>query len=115
MAQFCGNDPTVMLEAAKLIQDMVDAVDINIGCPQNIAKKGAYGAYLMDQPELVRSIGMEVTLNLLMLAVSNMSKNLKVPVFCKMRLFPTIEETISFAKMLEGAGCKVKFFLICFG
>lgn len=32
--QFAGDDPLKMLEAAKLVQDKCDAVDINFGCPQ---------------------------------------------------------------------------------
>jgi len=39
-AQFCANDPEVFLSAARLIQNDVDAVDLNLGCPQRIAKRG---------------------------------------------------------------------------
>ncbi|KAH3761758.1 FMN-linked oxidoreductases superfamily protein [Pelomyxa schiedti] len=108
VAQFCGNDPNIMASAASLLisgvgvtgnrgstPGIVEAVDINIGCPQKIAKRGGYGAFIMHQPDLVREI------------VETMSKRLKVPVFCKMRLFPTLEESINFAKMLEAAGCKL--------
>src|SRR5690606_41778568 len=55
-AQFCGNDPVILLNAAKLVADKVDAVDINLGCPQRIAKKGYYGAYLMENPKLIYSL-----------------------------------------------------------
>ena len=38
--QLAGHDPQVVLSAARLIEHSVDAVDLNFGCPQNIAKKG---------------------------------------------------------------------------
>ena len=53
VVQFCGNDPDTLLEACKKVQDQCDAVDINFGCPQGIAKKGHYGSYLLESPDLV--------------------------------------------------------------
>ena len=50
VAQFCGDDPDVVVAAARHLEDAVDAVDLNLGCPQKIARKGHYGAYLLREP-----------------------------------------------------------------
>mmetsp|Transcript_32990 Transcript_32990/g.44691 ORF Transcript_32990/g.44691 Transcript_32990/m.44691 type:complete len:304 (+) Transcript_32990:49-960(+) len=92
IAQFCGNDPGTVVEAASYIQDHVDAIDLNLGCPQKIAKKGRYGAFLLSEPVLVRSI------------VERMATSLDVPITVKIRMLPTKEETVQFACMLQDAG-----------
>lgn len=40
LCQFCANDPEVFVQAALLAQDYCDAIDLNLGCPQMIAKRG---------------------------------------------------------------------------
>lgn len=56
IVQFCGNDPHQILTSAKVLEPYCDAVDINLGCPQDIAKKGKYGAFLQDEWDLVHDI-----------------------------------------------------------
>jgi tRNA-dihydrouridine synthase 1 len=53
LAQFCSNDPGHLLSAAKIVAPNVDGVDLNLGCPQRIAKRGRYGAFLMEDLGLV--------------------------------------------------------------
>ena len=55
-AQFCTHDPVALLAGAKAIEHTVDAVDINLGCPQEIARKGRYGAFLMEDWPLIHSL-----------------------------------------------------------
>jgi tRNA-dihydrouridine synthase 1 len=59
VAQFCANDKDVWLSAASLVADggACDAADLNLGCPQGIAKRGRYGAFLMQECHLVESMG----------------------------------------------------------
>ncbi|CAN6482348.1 unnamed protein product [Victoria cruziana] len=93
--QFCANDPDILLEAARHVEHDCDYVDINLGCPQRIARRGNYGAFLMDNLSLVKTL------------VQKLSSNLDVPVSCKIRIFPRLEDTLAYAKMLEEAGCSL--------
>ncbi|GMP27916.1 hypothetical protein CsSME_00003694 [Camellia sinensis var. sinensis] len=93
--QFCANDPDTLLEAARRVEHCCDYVDINLGCPQRIAKRGYYGAFLMDNLSLVKSL------------VEKLALNLNIPVSCKIRLFPDLQDTINYARMLEDAGCSL--------
>jgi len=96
ITQFCANDPLALLQAASLIETDCDAVDINFGCPQRIARQGNYGAFLMDGDwQLIYNM------------VSVLHYHLAVPVTCKVRILPSLERSIEFCKMLEKAGCQL--------
>ena len=96
VAQFCGDDPATLLAAARHVQGRCDAVDLNLGCPQAIARKGHYGAFLLPERDLVVSL------------VRALAGGLSVPVTAKIRLLPgDIDETISLALALQEAGCSV--------
>ena len=58
LVQFCSSDPQHLLTAARMVEAMgiCDGIDINFGCPQRIAKRGNYGAFLMDDLPRVEAL-----------------------------------------------------------
>lgn len=79
IAQLCGSDPDDMLKAARLVEPYVDGIDINCGCPQGIARRGDYGAFLLEQEEKILKL------------VKHLVANLRVPLSIKVRLLPDPE------------------------
>lgn len=52
--QLGGSEPELLTEAAKICQSYgYDEINLNVGCPSERVKKGAFGACLMAEPELV--------------------------------------------------------------
>ncbi len=103
IVQFAGHDPAVMLQAAQHVEASCDAVDVNLGCPQGVAKRGCYGAYLSTDWPTVFDI------------VNTLHRRLSVPVTAKIRLpasdddptQPDLTRSVEFCKMLVRAGAQI--------
>lgn len=95
VAQLAGRDAKTLVAAGRLIQDKVAAIDLNLGCPQTCAERGRYGAFLLDEPDLVIEI------------VRVMASSLECPIWCKIRLLESHQATVEFARRLEDAGCSL--------
>ena len=93
--QFCANDPDELLEAARFVEPHCDAVDLNLGCPQGIARKGHYGAFLQEDWALIYKL------------INKLHVELSVPVTAKMRILDTKEQTLEYAKMILSAGASI--------
>ena len=98
IAQICGGDPQTVLQAAQLLAPLVDGIDINCGCPQGIAKRGNYGAFLLEQPETLLTL------------VKTLTSHLPIPVSVKVRLLPgnnrddCLQKSLHLYKQLVEAG-----------
>lgn len=93
--QFCSNDPDDFLNAAKHVAPFCDAVDLNLGCPQGIAKRGNYGAFLQEDWGLIARM------------IKRLHEELDVPVTAKMRILETREKTLKYAKTILDAGASI--------
>ena len=78
-----------------MIEDKVDAVDLNLGCPQGIAKKGFYGSFLQDEWDLIYDM------------LSTLHINLSVPVCAKIRVFDDKQKTLAYAKHVCSTGISI--------
>ncbi|GAA5975423.1 hypothetical protein JCM10908_005158 [Rhodotorula pacifica] len=95
VVQFCANDKEHFLNAAKYVTDRCDAVDLNLGCPQGIAKRGHYGAFLMEEWNLIRSL------------ISHLHQNLTIPIIAKIRVFPSLAKTLHYASHVYSSGAQL--------
>ena len=94
IVQFCANDPEMLLQAAKLVENQCDAVDLNLGCPQGIAKKGKYGSFLMEDWDLIHKL------------IRKLHDNLSILVTAKIRVYDDYEKSLQYAKLVLDAGAQ---------
>ncbi|RHY98427.1 hypothetical protein DYB37_002973 [Aphanomyces astaci] len=104
IAQFAGDDPQALLDAALLVQDRVLAVDLNLGCPQPIARKGHYGSFLLRDSDTILRI------------LRDWKSHLSIPFTCKIRIIDEgskdpldrgLQATLRLVDQIEAAGASV--------
>lgn len=99
IVQFNGNDPQNLVNSGKFIDKTVSAIDLNLGCPQGIARKGNYGAYLLNTKDKT------IIFNI----IKAMVRDLACPVTVKIRKLSTgkDEDTVRFCQELEDCGASM--------
>ncbi|MES1903552.1 MAG: tRNA-dihydrouridine(20) synthase [NAD(P)+]-like protein [Paramarteilia canceri] len=83
-----SKSPEKALLAAKMVEDYVAGIDLNMGCPKPFSTKGGRGSALMNDPETAKKV------------LLTLQKNLKIPVTCKIRVFNNLEQTLELVKVL---------------
>jgi tRNA-dihydrouridine synthase 1 len=112
VAQFAGHDPEIMLAAALLAESEGAAgIDINLGCPQPIARRGHYGSALLRETDLIVEI------------IRRLTSSLTIPVSCKIRIIDDggtdpaargLQATLRLADQIEAAGGSKHDFITAF-
>ena len=98
-AQLGGSEPADLARCARLVEQYgYDEVNLNIGCPSERVQRGAFGACLMAEPELVAD------------CVRAMREAVRIPVTVKHRLGLNRVEDFSFVEKfverVSDAGCR---------
>ena len=98
--QLGGSEPDDLAACAKMGEDFgYDEININCGCPSERVQKGAFGACLMAEPDLVAR------------CVEAMTKAVKIPVTvkCRIGIDECDPETFlpAFIKPVADAGCSM--------
>jgi len=98
-AQLGGSEPEELARCAALVQEFgYDEVNLNCGCPSERVQRGAFGACLMAEPELVAD------------CVRAMRERLSIPVTVKHRTgidrVEDYEFLARFVDLVSRAGCR---------
>jgi len=87
-------DGQLALKAALQVADVIDAVDVNMGCPKPFSTTGGMGAALLDTPDVAAEI----------LRTLRRGMPETVGVSCKVRIQRTPEATVDFCRQMESCG-----------
>ncbi|KAF3425152.1 hypothetical protein E2986_08784 [Frieseomelitta varia] len=85
-------DATRALKVAKMVEQDVAGIDLNMGCPKLFSLVGKMGAALLKEPEIAVNI------------LKTLVDNLNIPVTCKIRVLPDLDETLELCELLQSTG-----------
>lgn len=71
--QMGSANPERALNVAKMVENDVAAIDINMGCPKAFSMKGGMGSALLLDPDRAKAI------------LTTLVQNVKIPITCKIR------------------------------
>jgi tRNA-dihydrouridine synthase 2 len=75
-----------------MMQNDVAGIDINMGCPKKFSILGGMGGALLSDPQKATDI------------LQKLIKTVTIPVTCKIRVLPDLEETLKLCDTLASTG-----------
>ena len=112
VVQLCGSSPASLGEATTAVLELYAnnnkgalpaGIDLNLGCPQECASDGGFGAFLVERnPEAALSCIASMRRVIDSYSLQNVGS--KLTLSAKIRLMSTADHTISFIRQLHKAG-----------
>lgn len=90
--QIGTSDPSRAAEVARMVEKDVAGIDVNMGCPKKFSMLGGMGASLLSEPQKATSI------------LQKLIETVKIPITCKIRVLPDLEETLRLCNILTSTG-----------
>ncbi|XP_055333382.1 tRNA-dihydrouridine(20) synthase [NAD(P)+]-like [Paramacrobiotus metropolitanus] len=80
------------VQVARMVENDIAGLDINMGCPKDYSVRGGMGAALLKTPDVAEDI------------LRRIRAEFKKPLTCKIRLFHNMQDSVNFAKRMEATG-----------
>ena len=96
--QIGSADPQLAVQAALKVAADVSGINLNCGCPKRFSIQGGMGAALLSNKPKLLSI------------LSALIKNVTLPISCKIRISPVLQETLELCQQIADIG--VSFIII---
>lgn len=85
-------DATRALTVAKMVEQDIAGIDLNMGCPKMFSLVGKMGAALLQEPQTAANI------------LKTLVDNLRIPVTCKIRVLSDLDKTLELCELLQSTG-----------
>ncbi|OAD54784.1 tRNA-dihydrouridine(20) synthase [NAD(P)+]-like [Eufriesea mexicana] len=85
-------DAARALRVAKMVEQDIAGIDLNMGCPKLFSLIGKMGAALLKEPEIATNI------------LKTLVNNLNIPVTCKIRVLSDLDKTLELCELLQSTG-----------
>ncbi|KAL0100618.1 hypothetical protein PUN28_019190 [Cardiocondyla obscurior] len=90
--QIGTSDPGRAAEVARMVENDVAGIDVNMGCPKKFSILGGMGASLLSEPKKATDI------------LQKLIETVTIPITCKIRILPDVEETLRLCDTLASTG-----------
>lgn len=90
--QIGTSDPERAAKVARMMQNDIAGIDINMGCPKKFSLLGGMGAALLSEPQKATDI------------LRRLIETVTIPVTCKIRILPDLEKTLQLCDTLASTG-----------